>query len=380
MKKNGNVFVIFLSTVCFMFGVAGSRPLITLLSKELGATNAEIGVIVAVFSFLPLFLSLPVGVLIDKIGPGKPLVCSVGVGAIGLLWPYLLNTLSSVYVSQVLTGVSQMTFVLAMQAIAAQPGKNKTREHLVFIFSIGMAVSTFAGPLFSGILSDQKGYAITFFVLGISTFVSIFFVFFLRLHTDTAKDMPGMTGDKSVGELLKVPQLRHAFFISALFLIGKDMYLAYFPLLAADKGLSNAWVGIIIAANAGAGVLIRFFLPPIAVRWNRKTVISFCVMVIGLLYIIHPLLDHAAILLIVSFILGIHLGIGQPFSITATMDALSFSQQGKGLGLRLTINKSAQVIVPTFLGLAASVVGMAGVFYIIGGLILTGSWTRNKKV
>ncbi|UOQ91906.1 MFS transporter [Halobacillus shinanisalinarum] len=378
MKKDKNVYLILLCTACFMFGIAGSRPLIPLFAKNLGATNTDIGVIVAMFSLLPLFLSFPMGKILDEIGPKRPLLYSVGLGAAGLLWPYLSPNLSGIYISQVLTGVSQMAFVIAMQTFTGLFKKEETREFNIFIFSIGAAAGNFAGPLFSGILSQQKGYAFTFFVLAILSVISVFLVLLLQIIDKSDKKSKRTDIDNTVFDLLKQPGLRNAFLVSALVLIAKDMYIAYFPLLAYEKGISNALIGLIISINAGAGVLIRIFLPVIAQKWNRRKVISFSILAIALLYTTHPILEHVALFLVISFILGICLGIGQPLSISATMSNLPSDQVGKGLGLRLTINKFTQVTIPVFLGMAASVVGITGVFYMVGFLMFTGTINIRK--
>ncbi len=51
-----------------MISIAGSRPLIPLYASNLGASPTEIGLIVALFSSLPMFLSIKAGKVIDRIG------------------------------------------------------------------------------------------------------------------------------------------------------------------------------------------------------------------------------------------------------------------------------------------------------------------------
>ncbi|GGC88988.1 MFS transporter [Thalassobacillus devorans] len=379
MKKDKKVYLTLLSTACFMFSIAGSRPLIPLFANNIGATNTDIGLIVAMFSFLPLFLSLPIGNIIDKIGPKSPLLYSIGLGGVGLICPYLSSNLSGIYISQVLTGISQMIFVIAMQTFTGRFEKREKRDFHIFIFSIGVAVGSFFGPLFSGILSQQKGYAFTFFILGILSLFSIILVLLLQIKGYSDKNIKGKDIDKTVLELLTQRNLRYAFLVSALVLIAKDMFIAYFPLLANEKGISNVLIGIIISINAGAGVLIRFVLPIIAQKWHQRKVISFSILAVAILYMTYPLLEHVTLFLVISFILGICLGIGQPLSISATISNLPSDQVGKGLGLRLCINKFAQVIMPAFLGVVANVGGITGVFYVIGIIIFAGSVKTGKE-
>lgn len=374
MKANKESYIVLLSAACFMFSLAGTRPLIPLYSEYLGANSVEIGIIVAMFSLLPLFLSLYSGRLIDKMGPKLPLFYSICFGGLGLIVPSFLPNLLGLYTSQIMTGLAQMVFVIAMQSLAGAFGQEKIREFYVFIFSIGVAAGSFIGPLISGILSQEIGYTSTFLALGILLLLPICMVLFIEVteRNRNIKEEP-----KKHVEFLKQPRLRQAFLISALVLLGKDMYIAYFPLLAADRDISNAMIGVIISINAGAGLLIRFMLPFIIQKWSRAHVIFTSILAIGLIYAIHPLLEQLHLFIFFSFILGLCLGIGQPLSISATISELPSNKVGEGLGLRLTINKFTQVIMPIFLGATANVVGIVGVFYIIGFIVVIGS-TKTK--
>jgi len=151
----------------------------------------------------------------------------------------------------------------------------KIREFHVFLFIIGVAIGSFGGPLFSGIISQQKGYTLTFCILGVLLFVSICPVLFLSVKEKSNKSIKDSKIDTSVIGFLKQPGLRKAFLISALVLLGKEMYIAYFPLLAAEKEISNALIGLIVSINAGAGVLIRLLLPVTAQKCNRFKFIFF---------------------------------------------------------------------------------------------------------
>ncbi|SFP31577.1 MFS transporter [Salibacterium halotolerans] len=373
-KMDKKACFILISSALFMFSAAGTRPLVPLFSRHLGASPADIGIIVAVFSLLPLFLSLHAGKLVDKMGPRYPLLGSICFGGIALTIPWFITSLPGIYASQIMMGVSQMMFVVAVQAFAGMFEQEKAREFYVFIFSIGAALGSFAGPLCSGIMSQHLGYALTFALAGSPLFLSMWFVFWLHMKAPQSLNMkqPGRYMD-----FLKQPRLRKAFLISALVLLGKEMYIAYFPLLAEEHDLSNAFIGAVVSVNAGAGVLIRFLLPVIVQKWSRGFVICASVAAIGMLYVLHPFLEHAAAFLVVSFVLGLCLGIGQPLSISATISELPAERVGEGLGVRLSINKLTQVVMPVFAGAAANVIGIAGVFYIIGGIVLLGSTKTN---
>ncbi|MCM3654120.1 MFS transporter [Metabacillus litoralis] len=373
-----NKNLVFICTALFMVSIAGSRPLIPLYADELGASYAEIGIIVALFSFFPLFLSIQTGKMIDWVGVKGPLIASVLLGILSMVILSIFHNLTGVYISQIFAGLAQLVFVLSMQAYSGQFPKSKLREYYITVFSIAVAAGSFAGPLFSGFLTDSIGYS--------SAFLTLSFVLVgmlpLSLFFSGKKEMSMQVQDKrnegNSFELLRIPDLRKAVLVSSVGLLAKDTYIAFFPLLAAENGLSPSTIGLIIALNAGAGMLIRSLLPWVSQHLKRDVIITISILVSGAMYMLNPLSNHVLWLSILSIILGFCTGICQPLSIFATIITLPKERVAEGLGLRLTFNKLTQIVGPLSLGSLSSAVGMPGIFYVCGAIILMGSFHPDK--
>ncbi|OLN21761.1 hypothetical protein BTO30_12940 [Domibacillus antri] len=365
--------VVFICTALFMVGVAGSRPLIPLYANDLGAGHAEIGLIVALFSVLPLFLSIKTGRVIDWIGIKSPLIASIGLGALSMIVLAFYGTLAGVYLSQVLAGFSQLVFVLSMQAYSGQFSKSKLREYFIAVFSIAVAAGSFAGPLAAGFLSDSFSYGTAFLTLGLVLAGMLPLSLFFSSEKDKEADEAPKKKEGNAFQLLRMSDLRKAVLVSSIGLLAKDTYIAFFPLLAADKGLSASMIGVIVALNAGAGMFIRTFLPWISQHLKRDRIITISILIAGLMYMLNPVSDHLIWLSALSLILGFCTGICQPLTIFATIIALPKERVAEGLGLRLTFNKLTQILGPLSLGSLSGAVGMSGVFYACGALIIAGS-------
>nr|WP_081673098.1 MFS transporter [Pontibacillus marinus] len=377
MKKNYNQYLIFISTTFFMFSVAGTRPLVPLFSSQLGASNMQIGIIVSLFSLLPLFLSIRLGKIVDKVGSKVPLIIAITLGGFSLIVPYIFYNLGGVHASQIISGLSQVLYVISMQAYIGSFSKSKIRDYYINIFSISVAFGSFIGPLIGGFLSDKIGYSTTLAILGLILFLSLPSI---ALFEKSRKREVKAPEEKKVQsfDLLLIPELRKAFLISAIVLLSKDIYIAFFPLLASSSGVSNSLIGIIISLNAGAGILIRVILPLLVKMYDRSFIISISIVVAGSIYLIYPLFSNVYMLGFLSFILGLSMGVGQPLAISSTISLLPEQRVGEGLGLRLSINKLTQFVTPVLLGAASSIVGMGGVFYISGFIIMTGSINYKK--
>lgn len=377
-RRQFNSYIFFTCTALYMVSIAGSRPLIPLYANNLGASHMEVGILVSLFSFLPLFVSIPFGKVIDRVGIKKPLIASIVLGSVSLITLFLFGNIAGIYLSQIFSGLSQLVFVLSMQAYSGQFSKSKLREYYISVFSIAVAAGSFIGPLIAGFSSDFFNYNDAFLLLGILLILMLPLSFVFNGKQSIEKSSRKRTG--TAFGLLRIPDLRKAVLVSSIVLLSKDTYIAFFPLLASENGLSAFVIGVIVSLNAGAGMLIRGFLPWISQHLKRDVVITLSILLAGLSYLLHPVADHIVWLSILSLLLGFCTGIAQPLSIFATIMALPKNRVAEGLGLRLTFNKLTQIIAPLSLGTVSGFIGMSGVFYICGMIILAGSINFKKVI
>jgi MFS family permease len=357
-----------------MIGIMGTRPLISLLSNDLHASPVEIGIITGLFALLPFFLAIKIGQYIDRLGYKIPIILSTLLCSCSLVIPMFFVSLTGVYISQIIAGIGQTVFVVAAQTMVGEsPHGEAQREKNIMKFSIGVALGSFIGPLIGGIIGEEWGYPMAFGILGSIGILSTLFSFFLHDKEVTSKQ-ESLEKRKIVNSLLllKIPNLRKAFLISVLVLLGKDIYTAYFPLLALEFGLSSTMIGIIISINALAGILIRWSLPYLVQNYSRSKIVISSIVMSGMCLILLPFFNSWIILSIFSFILGIGLGIGQPLSISTTIHYLPIEKVGEGLGLRLSSNRFTQMAAPIVFGGVAELTSMSGVFWIIGCILLFG--------
>ncbi|KKB38282.1 MFS transporter [Bacillus thermotolerans] len=384
-KRKHDRWLIFLCACLFMLGVAGTRPLIPLYADSLGAGSMEIGLIVSLFSFFPLLLSIPLGRTIDRKGTRGPLAISMCLGSLSLFVPYIMASLTGVYLSQVIAGLAQLIFAISMQAYAGQFSKAKLRNYYVALFSIGTSSGSFIGPIIGGVISDTADFPYAFLTASVILLLSVpFCLLFPKKTAPNQEELKGQKKRSRASELLRLPALRRAVLVSIAVLWAKDAYTAFFPLLAAEKGLSTAAIGFLVSLNAGAGVLIRLVLPYLSKAARTEALITGSILLSSVILLFHPLVDHVIWLGILSFILGFCLGIGQPLSISTTIAALPAQRVAEGLALRLSFNKLTQLAAPAFLGAVSSVTGLGGVFYVTGIIILGGAiqprkYTRDIK-
>ncbi|QDP39490.1 MFS transporter [Radiobacillus deserti] len=355
----------------FFTGIMGTRPLIPLLASQLGASVAEIGVIVALYPLFPFFLAIKMGQIVDRAGYKRPIVASTFVGALAILLPFVNASIWSILLSQILAGISHTVFAVSAQTLASASKSHDEREKSIMLFSIGVALGSFLGPMLGGLFADIWDYAVAFGLLSGVSVLSACFTLFIKSDSHREATRKSTKLKQSLS-LLKIKNLRVAFLVSILIILGKDIYTAYFPLLGVEFGLSDATIGFIISLNAAGGILIRWLIPYLLSNFSRTKIIMGSIVVSGVFFFALPFFESAMILAILSFIVGLGSGLGQPLSISTTADSLPQDRIGEGLGLRLTANRLTQISAPILFGAVAHVASVAGVFFIVGVLTVFG--------
>ena len=356
-------------------GAMGTRPLVPLLAVNLGMGVAEIGLLVAAFSAVPLGIAAMAGPWIDRNGSGPALLYGILITAFGVILPFLMPGRLGLYLSQLGAGVGFTLFMLAAQKVAGMAEIGLSRERSVAAMSLGAALGSLVGPLIGGFTADHLSYGMAFLALGLMILLAALPLWrlFGRSPADAVlrhKEPPGLN---PLRVLSYHPFMGRAFLVSMLVLIGKDMYVAYFPLYALAAGMSASWIGMVVAVQNIGGVVMRFFMVPMVTAFGKNAVLVVSVMCAGLCFLALPLTYDPLLLLLISIVMGFGLGIGQPLSISRTINLSPPDRVGEVLGMRLASNRLTQFIAPLLIGAMSVAVGLSGIFIAIGALLLAGA-------
>lgn len=369
---------ILLIACTYMLMIMGTRPTITLFAHELGASITHIGLITSLFSLFPLLFAIILGKKIDKINVKISLLIGGYLGILGIALPSILPNLTGLYLSQLIAGLAQTIFILSAQDYVGRISNKQNRNKYVGWFSLGIATGTLIGPVLGGFTADALSYEKTFLILSIVGLVSCIMIHIIPNEYPIRNKNISQKGRTSLLELLQIPNMRTALVFSVLILFAKDIYLTFFPLLGLHFGYSNSQIGILLAINGAASVFIRFFLSPLTDQFGSTRVFIGSMIICSISFIFLPLFPRLILAGIIAFILGVGLGIGQPLSITLTIDSALNGRVAESLGLRLTVNRLTQMASPIAFGALANIFGIIIIFFVSSSIIFTGSLLVNK--
>lgn len=354
-------------------GFAGSRLAVPLFAIDQGATPFVVGSVVALYALFPAFLALPAGRMTDRLGYKIPLVFGTGGVCVALLLPFVWPAMATLYVTASVIGLAFMALQLGTQTLAGAIAKPEERARNFSLLSLGFACANFSGPLLTGFLIDQVGYAWTFFSIAMPL-VPAFIICLLgtrwipkSVHAKAEAVRGGMF------DLLKIKALRDTLIASGIVSAAWDVYQFFMPIYGRSLGLSATAIGAVMSAFAVSIILVRIVLPFILRRVGEVQCLTYAMFVAAASFCLFPLFSGAWALAAASFLLGIGCGVGQPLSMTLVFNASPKARAAEATGMRITVNQVTHFVIPLLFGLVGSVAGYAVVFFTnAGGLVVGG--------
>lgn len=373
-----NIYLIlFLGMLSWMSFMA-SRVLMSLFAIELGASAAAIGALIALYGLGPLLLSVYAGKLSDRVGSYWPIVAGTAGLALGLAVPYFLPRLAALYASALVNGVSFVFVNIAMQNLVTSFGDADARTRNVSLQSLAIALAALLGPLLVGISIDHRGHVPTFLYLALVVAVScVGWITCRRRIPHTARAAKQEAG-RGVRDMLAQPPLRRIIIVSGLVVAGVDLYTFYMPIYGHSIGLSATMIGVVLGAHAAATFVVRTVLPQLVRRWGEERVMTYSMYLAGATFLLFPFVQHVAVLLLLSFVLGLGLGVGQPLSVITTYNRAPQGRTGEALGLRFSVVNLTHMAVPLAFGTLGSALGLVTVFLSNAALMFGGGYANAR--
>jgi predicted MFS family arabinose efflux permease len=374
--------VIVALTVLNHIAYKGSKMLISLYAIELGASPLTIGLLYSLYSFFSLFLALYAGRVSDRLGPRVPMLLgSLALGG-GLIVPYLWDGLVALFVSASLIGTLYIFYTVSAQHLIGAFGDGHKRTRNYATFSLGVALTALLGPPLTGFLIDAIGHQRTYCVLALLPLGPIaFLLFFARRLPQVAEDAQ-RAGQRAI-DLVRDPPLRRALIVAGIIETGGELYNFYMPIYGHSIGLSASLIGIILGTYAVAVLLTRLVMSALVKRSSEEAVLCGSLALAAAACMVFPFSTQVYTLATVSFVLGIGLGCCGPLSMVTTYNRAPAGRSGEAMGLRQSVNKFTEVLVPLIFGTLGSAFGLGPAFWMdavllgVGALIMKADARRR---
>jgi len=356
----------------FTFGMirAALSPLIAPISQELALTNSQIGTILGIFMIAYIFLAIPIGILIDKLGIRKSILVGISLLTIsGILRSFATNYQTMLF-SVGLMGLGCPTISVGVpKAVAAWfTGKDRSTASGIYVtgMTIGSATATaITTSVLMPIMGTWRKILLVYGLFGLLVTV-VWFVFSKDIETQVANDNTGTV----LGALIPLLRNMQVWFIVVIGFFY--MFVAYgmggwLPRLLELKDIAPSRAGLIASLPSWFGLVGSIVLPIIGRRVTRKYVMFASLLLQGVsIYLIG---SSVGVFLVIALILYGMMSAGlAPLLMVSLMDVPQVGAEYMGLaaGLWFSIGAIGGFLGPTVVGYLLDSTGS----YLMGLLVM----------
>ena len=355
----------------------GSKMLLSLYAVELGANPFVIGVLFALYSFFPVFLAVYAGRISDRLGFRIPMLFGAAGLATGLAVPYFMPQLGGLVVSALLIGLCYIFYTVAVQHLIGSLAEGAARTRNYSVFSIAVGVTSLLGPPSTGFAIDGVGHQATYLMLAALPTLTVLVLLLTPRLLPRPQVHHAPSAKPRVGDLLRNAPLRRILVTAGILETGNEVLNFLMPIYGHSIGLSASKIGTVMGAYALALLLVRAVMPALARHSSEERVLSISMFIAGSACLAFPFVQSFVLLLPIAFLLGLGLGCGGPISMVLAYNRSPQGRSGEAIGLRQTVNKATEVIMPLIFGTLTAAVGMFPVFWLDALMLACGGWLMH---
>jgi len=350
-----NSFTLVTLYIVAFVGFAGFSflfPVIPLYAAELGATVAEVGLIVATISYVTAFLLIPFGILSDKFGRHNLLVGGLAIfTAAPLLYPLASNPEQLILVRAV-HGLAAAAFLPAAIALVVDLTPEANRGEAIGWYTASLQLGLMAGPITGGFLAGYFDFDAAFYGCSAVSLLGLV-VIFCRLGALAQRPtaLPGRASSSWgwLGHPLVIAVLLAPMFIA----VGSGTIASYIPLYGRGFGITEADAGSIITAVYASSALLRAPAGRLADRMDRKLLLIGGLAVSAVAVSLFSFFRGLTQFIIIGVIFGVGMGIAMPASLAMAADFSPVEGRGLSMSIPTCFFQVGLAAGPTTMGFVA---------------------------
>ena len=358
--------------------------LIPLFGLSLGMSAGEIGMLVGGRSFLAVFLSIHVGVLMDRFGTRRVTLffvwTAMALAPVFPLVPWFLPLL----LLQVVNGAALNFAWSGSQTLIAQLADGEAEY--IGRFSFYARIGSTVAPMIVGAAWDWGG-AWPAYLLGVAWGVALTIALLRAPETQSvetnAQGARRAARFRARDALPRLPDYLRCFALMAIPAVATTMAIIFlrtatngvqsslYVVYLNGVGLTGTSIGILFAAievTSGLGSL--FAGRAMRLGDPQRTMLSGTVLSIMLISLTPFLGGIFLLLFLAQAARGWLQGVVQPVMFSVQAKAVGRFRQGSVVGLRQTMNRLAAIVIPPAMGAIADRWGAGESFVILGSLML----------
>lgn len=345
-------------------------PILPLFAASLGAGPPQVGMINGAFMFTTGVLSVPAGLLVDRLGMRIPALGGILAAAASSLLVVQCSSPTQMAAAYTIFGAGLAAFAPSMLTQVADAVPPERLGQAYGWYTTGIYAAMTLGPATGGLMGRSLGLRQVFLVSGILLLLVavVAAVLLPRKVARRKSDFRSML-TSSIG-LLRNRILLACLVASAGICFGFGAFLSFMPLYASGKGVGPAGVGLVFAAHGLANVVSRIPVGIASDRLDRRGIVGAGLVLFALALATTGFCDRTASLAVCALLLGT--GMALTFTALGALIAESVpaAQRGLAMGMFNGCIYLGLMAGSTILGAVVGMAGYASGFAVGGAMAL----------
>ncbi len=254
LKKKEILPLVGMTVSAFIFNTSEFMPigLLTDIAKSFDISESKAGMLITVYSWIVMLLSLPLILLVSKIDFRKLFMGTIALFGICQIVSVLAPGYGVLMASRIGVACTHAIFWSIASPVAIRLVDEEHRSFALSMVVTGTSIATIAGLPLGRLVGQYMGWRVTFLIVGVIAFAVLVYMAFVfpkiasgeQFHV---KDLP---------ELLKNPMLIALYVQTILFVIGYYTVYSYIePFMQQVAKLENNVITIVLLIFGAMGLL-----------------------------------------------------------------------------------------------------------------------------
>ena len=329
--------------------------------------------------FLPMMvllwffvLSVPAGILQDKLGKRKMLNIGIWIQAFGMVLPFIHYSFPMMFVAFLMLGVGNTLIQVSTNPLLQDVSPPEKLSSLLSTGQFIKAIISFAGPLITTFLATRFGdWKLIFAVYGVTSIVVAIWLGSTPIQESKPEREPATF--KSCFSLLK-NRFIFLMTLSIFLIVGAEVAIntniANILMVKFGVTLERAAIGISIFF---AGEMVARLIGAILLNWIKPRPFLLLISFIALAGIVGVLISPGYIVALL-FIFLIGLGAGNMFPVIFTLALEKMPNRSNEISGLLVMAISGGAFIPPIVGFVSTVVTPLASMFVIGLCMLYVLW------
>ena len=306
-----NIVLVSFSVSLLILGFNLSTSLLVLYLSQLGFNSFMVGLIVTVARLAFALLTLPSGVIADKLGYRLPIVWSFSLCSISLFLMYLVSNplLFSILVVLLWIGTA-----IYGPSISSYVSKASSKGKVALAFGWYYAFTTTSqviGQTLSGIMAQNFGYKSLFAVGGVLSLFSLVIVTYVvrKSNSSTKNNFILFTLDdfkKGLDFFIKNSSVRKLSIALSFHTIGFLTSYTFIPLVASlDQNFDDATIGLLLAIWSIGNAVFQIPFGKLSDKVGGKIILLLHVLLSSLIWWVYPFVNSFLLAVVIMIVQGV---------------------------------------------------------------------------